>query len=557
MFTFKVILVHCGVDMTKNDLKQLYENAGVSLPNENSLGKKIVPDDDPIKLQNFWNWFGDSKVVDEQGRPLVVYHNSGASHNILSKDYARTSVEIQGIFFSPKKDPYKEYGPYEHIVYLKIVNPADFKTAYIEHGIKLGEKDDSGIKIRKWLQDNGYDGVMLYEDGELTEIITFESNQIKSVNNAGTFSSASNNIYEATAYHGTPHSFNEFSLKHISSGEGHQVHGWGLYFSLDKEIASNYRTILGTKKNNKLEDWQDKLLYEIRINGFDTVEFDLKYALKRAMESEDYPEKEADIELFKKQLAFAESLVDVNGTLFTVDVPENDVLLNENASLSNQPSMVQQVIKESIVEIYGKYLKKFDYKIKEDIEDKICEYVDADDSLSKDDKWHINYIVQKMFSIDVISEEEPITPDELKDKWLKTIQMFVDSKKHVLDYVKERNDDEAIEKYRKDIMRAEYFQSLIPDIMKLITNQNGDLIFFKEDMKRFVNEETGKTFYGHLAAYLEANMSMKTSQTISRYCLASMWLLKQGVQGIKYHGGLDGDCVVIFNPKRVKILRKE
>lgn len=535
------------------DLKQLYENAGVSLPNENSLGEKIIPDDDPVKLQNFWNWFGDSKVVDEQGRPIVAFHGTDNEFDIFDKQRQGENYYYSygGFFFTDRKN---NFGTINMPVYLKMSNPKIVEV--YDYAI---EYFDDHIDLRREVEIYGYDGIIVRSDKKHDKPLfaVIEPNQIKSVNNAGTFSFASNNIYEATAYHGTPHSFNEFSLKHISSGEGHQVHGWGLYFSLDKEIARNYRTILGTKKNNKLEDWQDKLLYEIRINGFDTVEFDLKYALKRAMESEDYPEKEADIELFKKQLAFAESLVDVNGTLFTVDVPENDVLLDEHASLSNQPSMVQQVIKESMVEIYGKYLKKFDYKIKEDIEDKICEYVDADDSLSKDDKWHIKYIIQKMFSIDVISEEEPITPEELKDKWLKTIQTFVDSKKHVLDYIKERNDDEAIEKYSKDIMRAEYFQSLIPDIMKLITNQNGDLIFFKEDMKRFVNEETGKTFYGHLAAYLEANMSMKTSQTISRYCLASMWLLKQGVQGIKYHGGLDGDCVVIFNPKRVKILSKE
>ena len=57
-----------------NDFIQLFENAGVPLPNENSLGNKIIPDDDKEKIINFWNWFGDSKIVDKQGRPLVVYH---------------------------------------------------------------------------------------------------------------------------------------------------------------------------------------------------------------------------------------------------------------------------------------------------------------------------------------------------------------------------------------------------------------------------------------------------------------------------------------------------
>lgn len=37
-----------------DDLSQLFENAGVSLPNENSLGEEIVPYNDIEKLLNFW-----------------------------------------------------------------------------------------------------------------------------------------------------------------------------------------------------------------------------------------------------------------------------------------------------------------------------------------------------------------------------------------------------------------------------------------------------------------------------------------------------------------------
>ena len=52
-----------------DDIIQIFENAGVSLPNENSLGEKIIPDDDPVKLANFWKWFGDSKCVNKYNYP--------------------------------------------------------------------------------------------------------------------------------------------------------------------------------------------------------------------------------------------------------------------------------------------------------------------------------------------------------------------------------------------------------------------------------------------------------------------------------------------------------
>ncbi len=184
-----------------DDIYPEYEGETININGQektvyNSNGERIAKS--AKALQNFYKWFGDSKVVDEQERPIVVYHNSGAPREVLSREYARTSIEIQGVFFAPQSDPYQEYGPYEHEVYLRIENPADWKTAYQEHGITLGEREDSGIKVREWLQDKGYDGVMLYEDGELYELIAFESNQIKSTSNKGTYSE-SENIYLQTA----------------------------------------------------------------------------------------------------------------------------------------------------------------------------------------------------------------------------------------------------------------------------------------------------------------------------------------------------------------------
>ena len=37
-------------------------------------------------IRNFWKWFGDSKVVDDQGRPLVVYHGTDVTFDEFSRD---------------------------------------------------------------------------------------------------------------------------------------------------------------------------------------------------------------------------------------------------------------------------------------------------------------------------------------------------------------------------------------------------------------------------------------------------------------------------------------
>jgi hypothetical protein len=43
-----------------------------------------------------------------------------------------------------------------------------------------------------------------------------------------------------SAWHGSPHDFDEFSLDHIGTGEGYQAYGHGLYFTDEKGIAKHY-----------------------------------------------------------------------------------------------------------------------------------------------------------------------------------------------------------------------------------------------------------------------------------------------------------------------------
>lgn len=60
-----------------NDLPMsTIEVDGKRRPTSDSKGKPIHPASEGNR--NFWRWFGNSKVVDEQGRPLVVYHGTPA-----------------------------------------------------------------------------------------------------------------------------------------------------------------------------------------------------------------------------------------------------------------------------------------------------------------------------------------------------------------------------------------------------------------------------------------------------------------------------------------------
>lgn len=49
-----------------------------------------------------------------------------------------------------------------------------------------------------------------------------------------------------TAYHGSPHDFDKFSLDKIGTGEGAQAYGHGLYFAENEGVARSYRDQLGS-----------------------------------------------------------------------------------------------------------------------------------------------------------------------------------------------------------------------------------------------------------------------------------------------------------------------
>ena len=60
----------------KKALPETIKVDGKDRPTKNSNGKSIAQTEEGVR--NFWRWFSDSKVVDDQGRPLVVYHGTTA-----------------------------------------------------------------------------------------------------------------------------------------------------------------------------------------------------------------------------------------------------------------------------------------------------------------------------------------------------------------------------------------------------------------------------------------------------------------------------------------------
>ncbi len=158
---------------------------GIDRPTRNSSGKYIYPTLEGI--ENFWQWFGDSKVTDAEGRPLAVYH--GTKYDFYTFDKSKDKLN-RGFWFSTASvanrfamaERGKESGDNVMPVYLAIQNPYVYDANAIDKPKNLSAIFDEAKK-------GGYDGVyMKSASGNADTYVTFESNQIKSATgNNGNF----------------------------------------------------------------------------------------------------------------------------------------------------------------------------------------------------------------------------------------------------------------------------------------------------------------------------------------------------------------------------------
>lgn len=154
----------------------------------NSLGLPISDTEEGIT--NFWKWFGDSKVVDEQGRPLVYYHGTKSKEKFNTFDTSiphrpRTQPE-GGIFFTSDYRAANNYGRVK-AVYLKIESPLN-TTNDINKNLKkkMNFGDAKREALSKYSEQN--DGVIFNGNKMNTdEYVVFNNNQIKSIDNNGNF----------------------------------------------------------------------------------------------------------------------------------------------------------------------------------------------------------------------------------------------------------------------------------------------------------------------------------------------------------------------------------
>lgn len=174
--------------------------------------------------------------------------------------------------------------------------------------------------------------------------------------------------HNQVAWHGSPFDFDSFDLGKIGAGEGNQAHGWGLYYAENRKISEAYKDTFGWKglaidldgkrytqhedgtfvANNEAVAEGSPLDYALNQliaskGNKDTAVKELRETVKRRTDSANEAVKKQNID-FTQAADLLEKINNVNvtrgGKLYEVNVPENDVLLDEQSPLFKQPLRV-------------------------------------------------------------------------------------------------------------------------------------------------------------------------------------------------------------------------
>lgn len=137
---------------------------GRDRPLHNSLGRLIHPTE--VGIRHFWRWFGNSAVVDAEGRPLVVYHGTAADVVAFDAGRHRTVLNDQyqgdGFHFSPDPCVASRYADADRNLLLR----KDTIYAQVEHRFpgRLGQ-------LFRDVVEHGYEQAWELPDEEIRALL--------------------------------------------------------------------------------------------------------------------------------------------------------------------------------------------------------------------------------------------------------------------------------------------------------------------------------------------------------------------------------------------------
>lgn len=354
--------------------------------------------------------------------------------------------------------------------------------------------------------------------------------------------------YYQSAYHGSPHKFDEFSLDAIGTGEGAQSHGWGLYFAANKDVSEDYRVRLVSKLNG--------FEYGFTVNGEEVNETLKKYLVNH----------------LNGHLLYSSANSD-NQEDFIDGVKQNyDELKKGNKHINNLINILQEQINK--IENNPKMsIVKFLAEVPEDEKYRFQCLVSASKKEAKQEGRRANihdvlkfikqqqkpFIEERKKEIEIRNELEKIDIDKLRI-YKKRGQLFeVDIPENDVLLDENLSINEQPQKVQNVI--RQYF------LENYLKNNGNQRNFDYKKVLDFLGIKNGRDFYNSVAdwelAIYEKNSEKYPFKPTTIYSsgkekfeLASKKLNSMGIKGISYDGKRDGRCYVIFDDKAVKIIEK-
>ena len=269
-------------------------------------------------------------------------------------------------------------------------------------------------KTTRWFTRNG-----LQLPYQVNQSSGYFNKSIPNENDLSNYRNANSNIFYQSAWHGSPHDFDTFDLGAIGTGEGNQVHGWGLYFAKDKKVSDLYRRELSL-----IHDVDKGTLFKVDVP--DTKEM---------------IDEQQSLNILSK-----ETKQNLNAAINALPEQEKEVFINE---YTNSP-LFNHYAKKEIDELGSKFEQlDNEYRLLKD------EYLDKflKEDLNKIIQRNLNRLSEK-YNIDLKALKE--NPNSIKDIKNQLDTMWFNAFKE-FGMTKQRYRDTYWGKYKKD------FSSLLND----------------------------------------------------------------------------------------------
>ena len=332
----------------------------------------------------------------------------------------------------------------------------------------------------------------------------------------------------SVVWHGSPHTFDTFKLRHIGSGEGAQAHGWGLYFAKGREVAEKYqkrllqflppfRYIYDGKPFSSYKGQLGKILTYFNDRTFTEEEMSEEASLWAEHAEEELRRQEEKASMYDgvlsaykknpnisieemREIAMQDTTTDVSSYLLIKAINDAEY------SAEGEPQTAKDV---------AETLKQQQKKVKRRVTRHRREIKD----LKSFDPEKLQYVENKgqLFKVDIPEENVLLDQQKPFHEQPEVVQKGIDK------IVEGLNDTQLS---RWDNIREQGREAA------------------RSSVKESLHDADGQSIYLTLQRIL--GNAKKVSCALNKY----------GVKGITYQGWQDGHCYVVFDDQAIKVLEK-